>query len=130
MPALAVNIALLDPEATVTDVGTVMMGLLELRPTLTPPEPAVPLRLTAQTLELPGPSELGTQPRPLTIGAATTVIDPPVAVTVTPSPAGDAPSALVTPIVAPSALTDTVTETVATTPLAMILLFIPVATQA
>lgn len=123
------NVALLDPEATFTDAGTVTMVVLELMPTLTPPAPAAPLRLTVQTLELPGPSELGTHARPLTVSGAPTVIDPPVAVTGTPSPPGDAPSALVSPIVVVPKTADIVTETVATMPLKIIVLFMPVATQ-
>jgi hypothetical protein len=130
VPALAVKVALLDPEATVTDVGTVMAVVLELRLTLTPPEPAAPLRLTVQTLELPGPRELGVHARPVTVNAdAATEIEPPVAVTETPSPASDAPNALVSPIVVAPVAADMVTETVATTPFAITLLLIPVATQ-
>lgn len=118
VPVLAVNVALLDPVATETDVGSVTIGLLELRLTLAPPVPAVPLRFTVQVLELPGPTEVGVHPRPVIVnGAITTGTDPPVAVTTTPSPARDAARALVTPIVVVPRAADIVTETVATIPL-------------
>jgi hypothetical protein len=93
---------------------------LELRAAVTPPVPAVPLRLTVHVLELPGPSVFGVQLRPLIVNCATplTAIEPPVGVTETPSPARDAPNALVSPSVeAPVAAADMVTETVATMPL-------------
>ena len=129
VPAVAVNVALLDPEAIMTDAGTVMVGVFELRPTLTPPEPAMPLRLAVQTLELPGASEFGTHARLLIVNGATTEIEPPVAVIETPAAVEDAPSALATPIVAVPTVADIETETVATDPLRILALFIPVATQ-
>jgi hypothetical protein len=117
VPAAAVNLPLLAPEGTVTDEGTVTIGVLLLSATLAPPV-AVPLRFTVQTLELPGPSEVGVHPTLLIVnGAPATTIEPPVAVTLIPSPARDASSALVNPIVVVPAVADMVIETFATTPL-------------
>jgi hypothetical protein len=125
-PAVALKVAVEEPEATVTEGGTVSKVLLELSVTV---EPLLPLRVTVQTLELPGPSEVGEHTRLLTVNGVTTEIEPPVAVTVTPAPAREAPIALATPTAVVPAEDDRVTLTDATTPLLMALLFIPVATQ-
>jgi len=123
----AVKVALLDPEATVTDAGTVRVDVFELKPTLAPPEGAVPLRLTVQELELDGPRDAGEQVTPVNVGS--TVIEPPVAVIEIPVPAADAPTGLAIPIAALVAPLTMVAETVATVPLATSVSFMPQAMQ-
>jgi hypothetical protein len=116
---VAGNVALLEPAATVTDAGTPRIVVLEVRLTLTPlilPAPAVPLRLTVQTLEACWPSEVGEHARLLIVNPVPTEIAPPAALTAMPSAAGDAPSALLMPIDVPVPPVDRPAETVATTP--------------
>jgi hypothetical protein len=112
--ALALKVTVVVPAATVTDAGTVSEELFEASVTL---EPAVPLRVTVQTLEPPGPTEIGAHLRVLIVNGATTEMEPPVAVTDTPPALEDAPSTLVSPIVEVPVAADIVTETIATVPL-------------
>ena len=91
-PAVAVKVALLDPEATVTEAGTVSAELLEDSATLAP---VVPLRLTVHVLEPPDPTGFGVHVKLLTVNDPTdpaTMIDPPDSLVETASPAGDAPN--------------------------------------
>ncbi len=130
VPAVAVNTALLDPAAIVTVAGKLIIAVVEIMLTTAPLGPALPLRLTVHAVELAGPSEAGEHAMLLIAGAAPpTETEPPAALTETPSPAGDAPRALITPIAAVVEPADRVAETVATTPLPIPVEFIPAATQ-
>jgi hypothetical protein len=53
LPAVAVNVVLLDPDGAVTEAGTVNAALLLLRLTLRPPLEAALVRLTVQEAEAP-----------------------------------------------------------------------------
>src|SRR5580698_5713978 len=59
--AVALNVALFAPAATVTDAGTLSELLLLDNATTVPPVGAFPVRLTVQVLTPPGPSRPGTQ---------------------------------------------------------------------
>jgi hypothetical protein len=126
-PAVAVNVALADPTATLTEVGTVRLEE-EVNPTLAP-DAALPLRLTVQVLEAPGPSVVGLHPTLLIVRRGLTVTVPPDEFTVTELPVGSAPRVLLRPSEVGPLTADMVTETVATMPFRIGLLFIPHATQ-
>lgn len=66
-----VNVAVVVPEATVTDVGGVALRLLELRPTTIPPDCAMPFRVTVPVAELPPTTDVGTTARPIRDGGLT-----------------------------------------------------------
>jgi hypothetical protein len=123
-----VNVPLLDPAATVTDAGTERFAEPELRLTVAPPKPAVPLRLTRQLVEAPGANELAVHPR--LMGASTLRVPtaPSVPAIGIALPSADAPMASGNPTVTP-ALPDRVTATWATTPLAITSEFRPLAMQ-
>jgi hypothetical protein len=53
-PAVALKFALVDPDGTTTDAGTVTEELPLPRSTVAPPEGAAPVRDTVQMLEAPG----------------------------------------------------------------------------
>jgi hypothetical protein len=128
-PARAANVAVADPEGTVTEAGTVI-GDVDVRATATPPVPAAPLRPTVHVLEPPEPIVAGEHARVLTATPVeATVIDPPVAVNAMLFEPGSAPNTLVRPNVATPTADVMVTETVATTPLATVASFIPHAMQ-
>lgn len=127
-PAVALNVAVVEFAGTVTVDGTVTVPELELRPTLTPPEPAAPDRVTVQTLTFPLVSELGAHDRLLIdVVPPTTVTVPPVAVTVTGVAVGDAAMAFVIPMAEVPTAAEIVTVIVATTPFVMPPLFMPAA---
>jgi hypothetical protein len=86
VPVVAVNVALLRSGATMTVAGTLMLGVFDPRPTVTPPAPAAPLRPTAQILEAAWPSELGVHVSELTVNFPLPNGGPPVAVIGTVSP--------------------------------------------
>jgi len=54
-----VNVAVDDPAGTVTDCGTVALGLLELRATVRPPVPAATGKVTVPVEEIPPVTEAG-----------------------------------------------------------------------
>ena len=112
--AVALKVAVVEPAATVTEAGTVSDALLLASATVAP---TVPLRVTEQTLELAGPSDVGAHVRVLIVKGGITEIEPPLPVTEIPIAPGDAPIALITPIAAVPTAADIVTETVATIPL-------------
>ena len=56
---LIVNVALLLPDGTVTDAGTVAFELFEDRVTTSPPEPASPLRVTVPVEVVPPRTVVG-----------------------------------------------------------------------
>lgn len=130
------------------EAGTVRMVelTLELSVTLEPSAPAVPLRVTVQVEEAPEAIDPGEQlteltatvpgvvggvvvvpvPVPVLVGM---VIVPPVAETVTGSPATDVPSAFGMLMDEVAALLVKVAVTTATTPLEIVLELMPDATQ-
>ena len=115
VPEVAVKVAEVLPEPISTDPGTVRKALLSVRATVTPPDGATPLRRTVHVDWASDPREVGLQlncvrPEPVTVTV------PPVAWMEIGLAVGEAPSGLVTPIVAPVALADVVTVTTATTP--------------
>jgi hypothetical protein len=123
--AVARNVPLLEPVAIVSDPGTVRLVELELRPMVPPLDP---LRTTVQVLEPLGAKDAGLHVIEL-IGftAAATLTVPPVPVTVIASPVGEAPRLLT--VTGRLLLPDSVTDTVATTPLEIVLEFNAHATQ-
>ena len=86
--AVAVNVAMVAPEFTVTEAGTVSRLLLEPSVTIDPPEGAVWFRVTVQVLAAPCPRLVGLQAMPETSAGASRLIvevcelPPRVAVTV------------------------------------------------
>jgi hypothetical protein len=113
VPAVAVNVAVLDPAATTTDPGTVSAAVL--LDSVTVP-PLVFDSVTVHMLVRPVLSEPGVQLKPVNIGSTGVVTVPPVPVMDNASPSRVAPSVLVTPtvvLVTPAAI---VTVTTATTP--------------
>ena len=109
-----------------SEAGTVRLVELELRPTVPPLDP---LRVTVHVLEALGANVAGLHAIELIeLTGAVTLTVPPVPVTVTASPVGEAPILL--PIVTGRALLpDRVTERVATTPSEIALEFNPQATH-
>jgi hypothetical protein len=79
VPAVAVKVPLVAPDATVIEAGTVKLALLSDRATLSPPDGAALLRVTVQVLVPPEESVVGAQLKPLSVTGATTtpVIVPP-----------------------------------------------------
>ena len=61
MPAVAVNVAVVEPDATVTDTGTVSNPLLLLSETEAPPEPAAFDNVTVQDEPAPEVRLVGLQ---------------------------------------------------------------------
>jgi hypothetical protein len=108
----------------VTEEGTVRSALSELSATTAP---VVPLRLTVQTLELPVLNEFGLHVRLVIASGATTETVPPVPVIGIAVPVGAAETTLARPIGVVPGVVDKVNEIVATMPLEIVLLFIPVA---
>ncbi len=66
MPATAVNVADADPDATVTEDGTVSAAVLLERVTVTPPDPAACVSVTVQLLAHPEFRLVGEQATRLT----------------------------------------------------------------
>jgi hypothetical protein len=110
----------------VTEPGTARLVELELRLTVPPP---VPLRVTVQVVEVPGESVAELHASELREGVPTeTATVPPVPVTATGLPVGDEPR-LLTILMGTEVLPDRLTESVATTPSEIALLFNPHATH-
>jgi len=136
--ALALKVAEVAAAATVTDVGTVRVGLVLVRATIAPPAGADPVRATVQ-VEVPDPFRMdGRQDREATVGKtgaaagklAPPVTVPPVARSRMPFPAGEDAALLPIPMavmVGPAAM---VRFTTATAPFAMMPAFMAEATQA
>ena len=124
--AVARNVPLLEPAGIVSEAGTVRLVVLELRPTVPPPDP---LRVTVQVLEAPVAKVPGLHAMEL-IGVVTpeTLMVPPVPVTEIASPVAEAPKLLLM-LTGRGLLPDKLTDRVATTPLEMALEFNPHATQ-
>ena len=70
VPAVAVNVALVAPDATVTDAGAVSAVLLSETVTTDPPPGAAPESVTVQVEAAPDTTDAGAQPRLLTVTAA------------------------------------------------------------
>jgi hypothetical protein len=126
--ATAGNVPLLELGGMVTELGTARLVELELRLTVPPP---VPLRATVQVVEAPGASVAGLHASELREGVPTeteTATVPPVPVMATGLPVGDEPRLLAT-LMGTEVLPDRLTESVATTPSEIALLFNPHATH-
>jgi hypothetical protein len=128
--AVAVNAALVAPEATVTEAGTVTLPLRLDKLTKSPPLGAAAVRLTMHVL-VPAPvSDAGLQLIPagttVTVGT-TTAIAPPVAVAGIESPVREATTTFVIPIGTDAAegIGDNVAVTLATAPLPIVFAFRP-----
>lgn len=126
VPAAAVNVALADPAATLTEAGTVIDVLLDDNATVAP---VVPLRPTVQILDPPEPTVAGEHAKLLIVNEPAATTEPPAPVTEMLLALGPAPMALVMPIADVPAAGDVVTRTVATTPLAMLASVMPAAMQ-
>lgn len=128
--AVALKVAFVFPEGTVTDDGVARLAESEARATIAPLAPAGALRLTVQTADADGASEAGLQEKPLIRDCAgDTVTIPPVAVTGSAVPARDVPSALPILTDPAAALGARTTVTIATTPSRIALPLIPYAIQ-
>jgi len=130
LSAGATNVALLEFAPTVNEDGTVRSGMLEVSPTVTPPEPAGPLRFTVH-VEVPlGLIELWLQLIDEMVKTDWTVCTvAPVPDVVMPAPPAVAPIVLVTVTGTDMAFAASVRFTVATTPLAIVVVLSPAATQ-
>lgn len=125
-PAVARNVAVVEPAGTVTEPGTLNAVKLDARFTVAPVEV---LTVTLQLLELPGIRVVGLHAMALTVTAgAAAVIVPPLAVTVTADPVRSAPTGLMSPIAA-LLLPENVAVMVATIPLEIVFALIPEAMQ-
>jgi len=126
VPAVAVNVAVVAPAPTVTDEGTVSSVLLSDTATAVPPAGAAPESVTVHVL-LPDELRLaGEQLSEVRLGPANPgpVIVPPAAVIVVALPEGkDATEATPNEVLSEDAATATLTT--ATTPFAIVVLFIP-----
>jgi hypothetical protein len=126
-PAVALNVALAEFAATDTLAGTVTL-LVEANVTVVADATAL-LSVTVQAATAAGPSDDGLHETPPGTGVTVVVTVPPVPLIVSAPPSSVAPKALETPIAAELAVAAKVIETVATVPLAMTLVLIPVARQ-
>ena len=127
--AVTVNVPLPDPAAMASEFVAVLIMPVVASVTFAPPDPAGPLRFTVQVAAAPEPKDAGLHVRELIVGGEeSTVTVPPVALTETELPPGDAAIAPLTPILI-AAQPDTVAETVATTPFALAMAFMPLARQ-
>ena len=136
--AVALKVAEAAPAATVTDVGTVSVGLALVRVTIAPPAGADPVRATVQAEAPPTLRLAGRQDKDATVGKTGVppgklpppVTVPPVAKSTMPFPAGEDAALLLIPIevvLRPEAM---VRFTTATTPFEMMLPLIAETTQA
>lgn len=128
-PAAAVKLPLLAPAGTVTDAGTLNSAELELRATAKG-EGARPFTVTVQVAAACALKEAGAQATPVTvkeeIGGGLMAMLPPLAETVSTPPAGDAANAFPKPIATvPVAASESDIESVATTPLEIMVEFEP-----
>ena len=125
-PAVAVNVPVVAPEATVTDAGTVNAPLLLDSETVTPAPPAGRVSVAVHE-DVPGAfTEVGLQARVLRVAGTGTAIVPPAPLRLRAAPAGDAATVLVTPMgIVPDADADSVTLTTAAGPFKMDVAFVP-----
>jgi hypothetical protein len=127
VPAVAVNVAVEFPDATVTKAGTVNAAALPDKETAIPPVGAGVLKETVHVDDPPVVSDAGTQLRPLTSGAAVTA--PPTPVIGSESASALAPKAFVTAIAALVTPDASVTPTTAMIPFCITAPFRPASTQ-
>jgi hypothetical protein len=113
VPAVAWNVAVVDPAPTVTDPGTVSAAALSDRLTVAPP---VFDTVTVHVLVPPLLNEPGAHVTPVNVGGAGPVTVPPEPLIASAWPSSVAPSVFVTPIVVLATPAAIVTVTVATTP--------------
>ena len=119
------KVPLLDPAAIASDPEAVLILPVVPRVTFAPP---VPLSFTVQVVAPPGLKEVGVHVSELMVTAETSVIVPPVAAREMALPSGVAPKTPLTPTLM-EADPETVADTVATTPFAIVLAFTPLATH-
>ena len=129
LSAVAANVALLELAPMATAAGTETSGMLQPTPTVTPPDPAGALRLTAQVDDPAGFSAFGLHVSEEIVMVWTTSTVAPVPELVILSPAAEAAKVFVTVTAADVAFAVSVTFTVATTPFAMVLALLPTAMQ-
>jgi len=128
VPPVAVKLAVVAPDATVTDAGTVMAALFEDSVTKEPPAGAVCATVTVQVEVAPDAMLVGEQDNAETDCA--TVIVPPVPVVVVHVPSGKADITLLTGSETTGLLLEVnVAETVATMPLPIAVPFNPLTTH-
>lgn len=125
-PAVAVNVPVFEPAAIVREAGTVMLPV-DPSVTAAPPDPAAALSVTVQVVSAPGPRAVGLQVVEVIVGrAVATTMEPPLPVIVTALPAGSEPNELLTAMVV---VPETVAERLATMPLPIAVVFMPLAMQ-
>lgn len=123
VPAVAVKVAVVAPEATVTEAGTLTAALLLESDTTAPPVGAACVIVTVQVDVLPELTVAGLQPTllRLVVEPPLTAILPPVPVAEMAAPLAAPAETLVTPMfTVPDAVPDRVTFTTATTPFAIV----------
>jgi len=123
--AVAENVALVEPAATATEAGTPRLALSEDSPTAAPPEP---LSVTVQVVEAEGARAFEPHERLLgtsETGAPGMLMLPPLPPTLTAELSAAAPSVPVTPMATVETPDAGVTDTTATGPLGMEVVFIP-----
>ena len=121
LATVAVNVAVVAPDATVTDAGTVTAPLLLDKETAAPLPEAGCVRVTVQEDVLPELTAVGLQETLLKFVGMITLMLPPVPLAGIPAPFAPAALTLVTAIfTVPDALAESVAVTTATAPLAMV----------
>jgi len=125
--AVTVKMALVAFDAIATVAGTVMLPVAVNA--ILAPAAAELFKVTVQAATAPGASDDGVHESPLRSEVTTVVAIPPVGLMLICPPASDAPREPETPIGAEFAPFASVTETLATMPLAMRLVLMPVARQ-
>jgi hypothetical protein len=131
VPAVTVKVAEVLPELTVTDEGVVSRELLSASETATPPLGAAMDRVTVQVALADELSEVGVHERLVRLGVATA---PPVMVAPAPAiivalPEGSDAKGLLTATAVVVTPTPIVRFTVAATPFAIVVVFMPYSRQ-
>jgi len=124
---VALKVVLAEFGAIETVAGTAML-LVEVNATVTPTEVGL-LNVTVQTATAPGPSVAGVQETRLSTELFVVVTVPPVALIGSGAPASAVPSEPDTATAAVFEVGANVIDAVATTPFAITLVLVPVATQ-
>jgi hypothetical protein len=126
-PAVALKVALTALAGIETVAGSVRLPV-EVNATVVA-EATAPLKVTVQTATAPGASDGGVQEIPLRREVTMLLATPPLGMIGSWSPAAEAPRELETPMAAELAFDASVTDAVATMPLAMPVVFMPEARQ-
>jgi hypothetical protein len=116
VPAVAVNVAVVLPDPTVTEAGTVSAVALPERETTAPPAGAGAIRETVHVDEPPVPRDAGAQFKALRLGGAAAVTVPPTPLMGSEVPPAVTPNVFVTLIVVLANPDAIVTLTTAATP--------------